>query len=302
MQARVVGVVRDADPRAQRANPEIWDRVIKVAGDVCDYGLLKRVLAEYEVSACFHLAAQASVQSALADPAGTFDTNVRGTWSLLEACRTAGGLERVIVASSDKAYGQQAHLPYEEERSPLQGSFPYDASKAAADVITRSYATTFGLPVAVIRAANIYGGGDLDLRRIVPGTIASALSGRAPLIRSDGSLERDYVFVDEVVAGYVAAAEKLDDVEIRGQAFNLGSETPVRVIDLVRLILKVMEVELEPEILGVAKSEIDRQFLSSEKARRMLGWEPQVPLEEGLRRTVEWYRAHRDLIWRWRGA
>lgn len=301
-EARVVALVHDYDPEAYRVHPEIWERVVTVTGDVTDAGVLRRTLAEYDVSVCFHLAAQSKVQSALKDPTATFDTNVRGTWSVLEACRLQGSVEAVVVASSDKAYGDQEELPYDEETSPLVGRFPYDASKAAADLIARSYAHTYGLPIGVTRAANTYGGGDLDPRRIVPGTIAAVLAGRSPLIRSDGTLERDYMYVKDLVAGYLALAERLPASEVAGEAFNFGTGIPIRVLDLVATILKMLDSDLEPKILGTAKAEIGRQMLASRKAEAVLDWRPRFSLEEGLAETAEWYLAHRELLRPWAGT
>jgi CDP-glucose 4,6-dehydratase len=297
--ARVVALVRDDDPHARRVHPELWERAITVRGDVLDPAAVRRAIADHDVRACFHLAAQAHVEAALADPAGTFDVNVRGTWTVLEACRSAG-IERAVVVSSDKAYGEQARLPYDES-SPLLAAAPYDASKAAADVVARSYARTYGMPVGVTRAGNVYGPGDLDLRRIVPSAIAAGLTGRRPVIRSDGTPERDYVYVGDAVAGYVALAERLDDPAVRGEAFNFGSGTPVSVLDLVRMILKLCGSETEPDVRGTARAEVSRQYLSSEAARRTLGWEPATSLEEGLRASVAWYRDHLDLLRPWRG-
>jgi CDP-glucose 4,6-dehydratase len=297
--ARVVALVRDDDPLARSVHPDLWLKAVLVPGDVTDRSALRRALAEYDVRACFHLAAQAHVEAALADPASTFDSNVRGTWTTLEACRESG-VERVVVVSSDKAYGEQARLPYDES-APLLGAAPYDASKAAADLIARSYAHTFDLPIGVTRAGNLYGPGDLDPRRIVPGTIVAGLTNRRPVIRSDGTPERDYLFVGDVVEGYLALAERLDDPAVRGNAFNFGSGTPVPVLDLVRLILKLCGSDAEPDVRGTARAEISRQYLSSEKARRLLGWEPATSLDEGLRTTIAWYRDHLDLLRPWRG-
>jgi CDP-glucose 4,6-dehydratase len=225
----------------------------------------------------------------------TFEANVRGTWNLLEACRSAR-VERIVVASSDKAYGDQEALPYTEEQ-PLDAVFPYDASKACADIVARSYARTYGLPVAVSRMANVYGGGDHNLSRIVPGTIRSVLLGEDPVIRSDGTPLRDYLYVEDAVEAYVTLADSLPSTA--GEAFNFGAGFPISALDLVRLILRLSDASgLEPRILSPTKlhGEIDRQYLDSAKAERMLGWRARTGLEEGLARTIAWYREHAAAI------
>lgn len=300
--ARVIAIVRDLDPKAIEVHPSLWEHAVRVSGSVTDTTLSSRVLAEYDIEVVFHLAAQAMVQAALADPAATFDTNVAGTVAVLEACRKSSTVERVVVASSDKAYGEQPKLPYDEEESALLGMYPYDASKAAADIIARSYAATYSMAVAVTRMANIYGGGDLDPRRIVPGTIASVLAGRRPVIRSDGTPERDYMYIDDAVAGYLRVAEEVHRQEVAALAFNLGTGEPVSVLDLVSRIIKECGADLEPDIQGTATAEINRQFLSSERSRKVLGWSSQVSLSEGISRAVDWYRANNSLLRRWEGA
>lgn len=297
--ARVVALVRDFEPLAMGVHPGLWESAVRVPGDVRDLDAVRRALADYGVTACFHLAAQASVVSALADPAGTFDANVRGTWSVLEACRLAGTLDRIVVASSDKAYGDQDRLPYEEDASPLAGRYPYDASKAAAEFVAVSYARTYGLPIAITRNGNTYGGGDLAGHRLVPEAIQAVLAGRRPVIRSDGTLERDYLYVKDAVAGYLALAEQMDRPELWGEAFNLGTGVPVSVLDLVRLVLKVAGSDLEPDVRGTATHEISRQYLSYAKAERLLRWKPAYSLEEGLRETLEWYRSRPELLRHW---
>lgn len=300
--ARVVAIVRDIDPKAVEVHPGLWDQTVRVNGSVTDTALCARVLAEYQIEAVFHLAAQAMVQAALADPAGTFETNVSGTVAIMEACRKSSTVNRVVVASSDKAYGEQTKLPYDEESSALLGTYPYDASKAAADIIARSYALTYSMPVAVTRMANIYGGGDLDPRRIVPGTVASVLANRRPVIRSDGSPERDYMFIDDAVSGYLRVAEEVHRPDVAGSAFNLGTGEPVSVRDLVSRIIKECGSDLEPDIQGTATAEISRQFLSSERSKQVLGWSATVPLSEGISRSIDWYRANIRLVRRWEGA
>jgi CDP-glucose 4,6-dehydratase len=272
-------------------------KVTIVHGSVEDLPLLERVLAEYEVDTVFHLAAQTLVGVAAQSPLSTFEANIRGTWNLLEACRTtatgAGRVQRIIVASSDKAYGPQRELPYRED-FPLRPQFPYDVSKACAEMLAGAYFHTWGLPVAITRCANIYGPGDLNWSRIVPGTIRSALKGERPILRSDGSPVRDYLYVDDAVAAYLALGAAVGrDAGAAGSTFNFGTDRPVPVLEITRVILAAAErPDLEPDIRGTAQAEIDRQYLDSTKARTGLGWRAQVNLEEGLRRTVGWYRQH----------
>ena len=264
-----------------------------VRGSTTDYALVERTFNEYEVDTCFHLAAQAIVGAANRSPLSTFESNIRGAWTVLEACRTSRLVERVVVASSDKAYGSQPRLPYTEEM-PLLGVNPYDASKACTDILARSYRHTFSLPVAVARCANIYGGGDLNFSRLIPGTVRSALAGERPIIRSDGTPVRDYLYIDDAVSAYLTLAEQMEREDVCGQAFNFGANSPISALELVQRILDVCgAAHLVPDIRGVGKltDEIDEQYLDSRKAARVLGWVPTVSLEEGLRRTVEWYQA-----------
>ncbi|MEO7803952.1 MAG: GDP-mannose 4,6-dehydratase [Actinomycetota bacterium] len=297
--ARVVVIERDIDPRVFEVHPELWGSAVRVPGDIIDLSIVRRALADYDIKVVFHLAAQASVGSALVDPFGTFESNIRGTYTVLEACRIVGRVERIVVASSDKAYGDQALLPYTEETSTLNGRFPYDASKAAADIVTSSYFHTFGLPIAITRNANTYGGGELGGHRLVPEVIDAVLSGRAPVIRSDGTPERDYLYIDDAVRGYVTLAEQVHRDDVKGEAFNLGAGIPISVIDAVRMVLKVAGSDVEPEVRGTAKNEITRQYVSFAKANRLLGWSPKYSLEEGLTETLEWYRAHPNLLRSW---
>jgi CDP-glucose 4,6-dehydratase len=272
-------------------------RVTVVHGALEDHPLLARVINEYETEAVFHLAAQALVGAANRSPLSTFDSNIRGTYSLLEACRLSSGVRRVVVASSDKAYGTQAALPYREE-SPLDGIFPYDASKVCTDVLARSYARSYGLPVSVTRFANVYGPGDLNLSRIVPGAIREVLRDRPPVIRSDGTPVREYIHVDDVARGYLRLAEAIE--EARGEAFNFGSGDQISVLELAERIIRLAgrEGKLRPQVLRQTKieGEIDAQYLSSEKAHARLNWRAQIGLDQGLRETIEWYRAHLDAI------
>jgi CDP-glucose 4,6-dehydratase len=266
-----------------------------VHGSVEDLGLIQRILNEYEIDAVFHLAAQALVGAANRSPLSTFETNIRGTYMLLEACRLSPTVKRVVVASSDKAYGSHEELPYSEEHA-LKGIFPYDASKVCTDVLARSYAQSYAMPVAVTRFANIYGPGDLNMSRVIPGTIVSVLRDEAPVIRSDGSPVRDFVYAEDAARGYLLTAERIDDVA--GEAFNFGSGSPVRILDLVNEIIRLADRKLVARVMLTSKiqSEIDAQFLSSERARTRLGWRPEVDLAEGLRRSIEWYRQHLDQL------
>jgi CDP-glucose 4,6-dehydratase len=263
-----------------------------VRGDLRDAAHVTRALEEGEVDAVYHLAAQTIVGTAAGAPAETFDVNVRGTWTLLEACRERG-VRSVVVASSDKAYGAHEELPYREHFA-LQPTAPYEASKSAADLIARSYWHSYGLPVAVTRFANIYGGGDLNFSRLIPEAVSAAVEGRAPVIRSDGSPVRDFLYVEDAVGAYLAIADALDRDEVRGEAFNAGGERPYAVGEVVELIAKLSGSGVEPDIRGTGNpdGEIDRQFVDATKIRELVGWTPQVSLEEGLRRTIEWYREH----------
>jgi CDP-glucose 4,6-dehydratase len=283
---------RDRTPRSALVLERLEERVNVVTGDVTDASLVERTLGEYEVQSVFHLAAQTIVGTANRSPLATWETNVRGTWTVLEACRHVE-VERVLVAASDKAYGDHAELPYRED-FPLQPRFPYDVSKAATDLIARSYWHTYGLPVATTRFANLYGGGDTNRSRLVPEAVDAALAGRRPIIRSDGTPERDYLYVDDAVAAYLLIAEALDGEKARGEAFNAGGGRPHAVREVVELICRIAGSNVEPDIRGAGtpRGEIDRQYVDTTKLRELTGWQPQVGLEEGLRRTVEWYRAH----------
>jgi CDP-glucose 4,6-dehydratase len=288
--ADVVALVRDWVPQSELVRSGDLGRVKVVRGDVADGALLERLLGEYEVRSVFHLAAQTIVGIANRNPRSTFESNVRGSWELLEACRRTPTVSEIVVASSDKAYGEHEVLPYDES-APLRGRHPYDVSKSCADLIAQSYAASFGLPVVVTRCGNFYGGGDLNWNRIVPGTIRSILRGERPVIRSDGRFVRDYFYVEDGAAAYLHLAEKLSgDRSLAGEAFNFSNETQVTVLDLVERILRAMGSTEEPEIRNEASNEIRRQFLSAAKARERLGWSPLFTLDEGLARTIDWYR------------
>lgn len=295
--ADVVCLVRDWVPQSVLLSGEVLDRVKVVRGDINDQPCLERTLSEYEIDIVEHLAAQTIVGVALKAPAATFETNVGGTWRMLEACRRVG-VKHVVLASSDKAYGEQAHLPYDEDM-PLEGRHPYDASKSCADIIAQTYARTYGLNVAVTRCGNFFGGGDLNWNRLFPGTIRSILRGKRPVIRSDGTFIRDYIYIEDAVEAYLDLSMALARrPELSGQAFNFSTETPLSALQVVASILETMGSNLEPEIRDEARAEIRHQYLSSKKARNALGWRPVFPMDEALRRTIGWYREYlvrRDL-------
>ncbi|HEY1191384.1 MAG TPA: NAD-dependent epimerase/dehydratase family protein [Gemmata sp.] len=289
-QADVVCLVRDWAPDSEFERGSLSKQVKSVRGDVCDQALLERVCGEYEIDTVIHLAAQTLVPVANRNPVGTFESNIAGTWALLEACRRSPRVKQIVLASSDKAYGDAEKLPY-DETTPLQGRHPYDVSKSCADLIAQSYATTYGLPVAITRCGNFYGPGDLNWNRIVPGTIRSVQRGERPVIRSDGTHVRDYFYVEDGAAAYLMLAEKLaHDPSLRGEAFNFSNETQVTVLDLVQKLLDQLGSRLTPDVRNEASHEIKHQSLSAAKARARLGWEPLFTLDEGLSRTVPWYR------------
>jgi CDP-glucose 4,6-dehydratase len=293
--ARVVALRRDEPAVSPLELLGLVDRVDVVHGDVCDEQLIARALNEYAVDSVFHLAAQTQVGPANRAPLSTFETNVRGTWLVLEACRQHGA-ERVLVASSDKAYGPQAELPYREDQ-PLAARFPYDVSKASADMIARSYWHSFGLPVAVTRFANIYGGGDTNRARLIPEAVCASLQGRPAVIRSDGSPERDFLYVEDAVSAYLAIWSLLGRGQGMGEAFNAGGGAPHKVSDVVALVCRLAGADVHPDVRGggTPEGEIDRQWIDSSKLRALTGWEPEVSLDEGLIRTIEWYRSNRSL-------
>jgi CDP-glucose 4,6-dehydratase len=290
--ADVVCLVRDWAPESEMVRSRDIERVKVVRGDVRDRDCLERTLGEYEVDTVFHLAAQTIVGVAHSNPIETFEDNIRGTWNLLEACRRSTAVKSIVVASSDKAYGDQTVLPYSES-APLQGQHPYDVSKSCADLISHAYAVSYRLPVAITRCGNIYGGGDLNWNRIVPGTIRSVLRGERPVIRSDGKFVRDYLYVEDAVAAYMLLAQKLGAADdLRGQAFNFSNESRIGVLGLIDRLLKAMGSSLLPDIRDEAVNEIRDQYLSAAKARDLLGWAPLFTLEEGLERTIAWYTAY----------
>jgi CDP-glucose 4,6-dehydratase len=291
--ANVVALVRDLKPDGGLRVLGIDRDLVVVQGSVSDEGVVKRIVRQYGVQTCFHLAAQALVGAAQSTPTETLDSNIRGTWVVLEACRAAQ-VPEVVFASSDKAYGASNDLPYRESH-PLLASRPYDASKAAADIVARMFHSTFGLPVAVTRCANIYGGGDLNPSRLIPDVVFAALGGRRPELRSDGMYERDFLYVADAVDAYLTLAERSSEPSVAGEAFNFGTGKPRRIIDVVRLILQIAgRPDLEPVILNTVRrgDEIPVQYADSEKAQRVLGWSAKTSFEDGLRQTIDWYRAY----------
>jgi len=289
--ADVVCLVRDWVPQSEFVRADLVKRVRVVRGEVQDQALVERALGEYEIDTVIHLAAQTIVGIANRNPVSTFEANIAGTWSLLEACRRSPLAKQIVVASSDKAYGDHELLPYSED-APLQGRHPYDVSKSCADLIARTYSVTYGLPVAITRCGNFYGGGDLNWNRIVPGTIRSVLRGQRPVIRSDGQYVRDYFYAEDGAAANLLLAERLaQNSELWGQAFNFSNEIQVTVLELVERILSLMDSDLRPDVRNETTNEIRHQYLSAAKARKLLDWQPLFTLDEGLRRTIDWYRA-----------
>ena len=295
--AEVIGLVRDEPRETYFDLAGLAPATTFVHGDLTDYAFVERVLHEYHVQTVMHLAAQALVTVANSNPLSTFESNIRGTYNLLEAARRAwdegaGPLDGVVVASSDKAYGQQPDLPYTED-SLLLGLYPYDASKACGDILARTYHNTWGLPVAVTRCANLYGPGDLNFSRLIPHTISAVLQGQQPQIRSDGSPRRDYLFIADAIAGYLNLGERLDDPRVAGRAFNIGTGQPVSVLEVVeQIICAVGREDIKPQILGKASAEIQDQYLATARAREILGWASTTSLADGLAHTVEWYRQY----------
>lgn len=287
--ADVVCLVRDWTPQSEIVRSGELEQTTVARGDICDQNCLERVLGEFEIQTVMHLAAQTIVGIANRNPVSTFEANIGGTWKLMEACRRSPAVEQVIMASSDKAYGDADVLPYTEE-TPLAGQHPYDVSKSCSDLIAQTYAHTYGLPVCVTRCGNFYGGGDLNWNRIIPGTIRSIVRGQAPVIRSDGSFIRDYFYVEDGAAAYMHLAEQMAErSELAGEAFNLSTEIQVSVLQLVERVLQAMNSDLKPDVLGEAKNEIKHQYLDASRARDLLKWRPLFSLDEGLTRTIQWY-------------
>ncbi len=287
--ANVTILLRDWIPRSNIVLLDLFKKVNVVHGKLEDYFILERALNEYEIDSCFHLGAQTIVGTANRSPLSTFDSNIKGTWNILEAARHSFLIQRIVVASSDKAYGVQKKLPYTEE-TELRGLYPYDVSKSCSDLISISFFYTYKIPVAITRCGNFYGEGDLNFNRIVPGTMKSLIFDESPIIRSDGTFLRDYIYIEDAVDAYLTLAQALDREEIRGEAFNFGTEEPISVLDLVQKIIDISgKRELKPKILGKGENEIKEQYLSCVKANSILGWEAKYPLDEGLQKTYQWY-------------
>jgi CDP-glucose 4,6-dehydratase len=288
--ANVVGLVRDLVPKSDLVQTGVYDNINIVRGCVEDFYTVERAINEYEIDTIFHLAAQTIVGIANRNPLSTFESNIKGTWCILEASRRVPTVKRIIIASSDKAYGEQDELPY-DENSPLIGSHPYDVTKSCADLLSLMYYNTYKLPVCVTRCGNFYGPGDLNFNRIVPGTIRSVLNNERPIIRSDGTYIRDYFYVKDGALAYIHLAEKMDNKKIHGEAFNFSNEMQITVLEITKRILRLMKREdLRPKILKETKNEIKHQYLSAEKARKMLGWKPKYDLDSGLKETMTWYK------------
>ncbi|MCK4517371.1 GDP-mannose 4,6-dehydratase [Candidatus Babeliales bacterium] len=290
--ANVIALARDTVPNSLFFTQNLNKKVTVVSGDLLDRDIIQRVLNEFDINTVFHLGAQAIVKTANRSPISTFRSNIEGTWNLLESCRLSPWVKKIIVASSDKAYGEHKTLPYTEEAA-LQAKHPYDVSKSCADLLAQSYFHTYKLPVCVTRCGNFFGGGDLHFNRIIPGTINSILQDENPLIRSNGLFVRDYIYVKDVAHAYRMLAEQMDRPEVVGQCFNFSTDQPYNVLQLVDQILELMGAKhLKPIIQNNASNEIPEQHLSSEKARRMLGWKPQYGVQDGLKETIEWYKKH----------
>ncbi len=287
--ARVTVLIRDMVPDSYLLTSGYIGRVNVVRGSLESYHILERALNEYEIDTVFHAAAQTIVQIANRNPLPTLEANVRGTWNILEAVRRNPNVKKVIVASSDKAYGIHKALPYTED-APLRGSHPYDVSKSAADLIAQMYHSTYGVPVTITRCGNFFGPGDLNFNRIVPETIRAFVSNQRPIIRSDGTFIRDYFYIEDAADAYITLAEKMDDSKVHGHAFNFSNELQMSVREVVERIGKLMGSNLEPIIANEARNEIPHQYLSAQKAREMLDWSPRLGFDEGLRRTIDWYR------------
>jgi CDP-glucose 4,6-dehydratase len=290
--ADVVVLVRDWVPRSEMVAQGLIDRVRVVRGDVRGQETMERALGEYEIATVLHLAAQTTVQVANRNPVSTLDSNIRGTWALLEACRRSPTVKQIVIASSDKAYGDQTVLPY-TEATPVMGRNPYDASKSCADLIGQMYAKTYGLPVCITRCGNFFGGGDLNWNRLVPGTIRSVLRGERPVIRSDGSYTRDYLYVEDGAAAYLMLAEQMGGKPgLAGEVFNFSYEQRMTVLELVAKLLDLMGSTLKPDVRNEASNEIRDQYLDATKARTTLRWRPAFTIDAGLGRTIDWYKRY----------
>ncbi len=286
----IVALVFDCDLRSELCRSQDIQRIKVEKGRLENFSLLKKIISKHRIDGVFHLGAQTIVNQAYESPFLAFESNVRGTYNILEACRLQKKIPYVVVASSDKAYGYQKNLPYREDSSPLEGRFPYDVSKSCADLLAQSYFHSYGLPISIARCGNIYGGGDLHFSRIVPGTICSLLQNERPVLRSDGKYTRDYIYVRDIALAYLHLMEKMSDKKTWGQAFNFSVGKPLSVLEIVLAVQKAMnKTHLKPDILNNAKGEIHHQHLTSSKARRILGWKPHFNLSQGLRETILWY-------------
>lgn len=289
--ANVIALVRDHVPDSPLIYMDTYPKLKAVVdGDIIDHDTVNRVFNEYDIDTCFHLAAQTIVGAANREPIPTFQTNIKGTWNILDVALKNETLERIIIASTDKVYGEPIKLPITEDH-PLSAIYPYDASKACVEILTRTYFKTYGLPIGITRCCNIYGGGDLNFSRIVPDTIRSIIFNKSPIIRSDGTPVRDFIYITDAVNAYITLAENLDRKNVKGEAFNFGSNSPIKILDLVNRIIKISGKNLKPVIKGKGKpkGEISEQYLSIEKTKKILKWKPKVPLEMGLKKTIKWY-------------
>ena len=287
--ANITGLIRDSVPKSNLYLSGVFPEINIVRGSVEDLFLLERILSDYEIDIIFHLAAQTIVNTANINQLSTFEKNIKGTWNILEAARHTAEIQSIIIASSDKAYGEKTRLPY-DETSPLTGEHPYDVSKSCADLIARTYYVSYGLPVCITRCGNFFGGGDLNFNRIVPGVIRSVIFNEPPIIRSDGSNIRDYFYVRDAALAYIHLAEKMSEIDIKGEGFNFSAEIKLSVVEMMNIILKLMNREdLQPIILDKTTNEIKHQYLSAEKARKVLNWTPKFSVESGLQETIKWY-------------
>jgi len=289
--AEVTTILRDVKVRNNMDIIGIKNKINLVYGDLVDFKDCERAVNEYNIQFCFHIAAQALVEPANRNPLSTFDSNIKGSWNILEACRVSKTVKGLVVTSSDKAYGQQKKLPYTED-SPLKGYYPYDVSKACAEMIAKSYFMTYKIPLTITRNGNTYGPADMNMSRLIPDVVTRLLKDQQPVIRSDGSPIRDYMYIKDSVNAHLTLAENLHRKEVVGQAFNFGTGRPISVIDLYKKIIKIMDKDVKPKILGQAKNEIDSQYLDSGKAKKVLGWEPEYDIDSGLKETIEWYKSY----------
>lgn len=287
--ANVTVLIRDIVPQSNLQRSSYIHKVNVIRGALEHQQVLERTLGEYEINTVFHVGAQTIVEIANRNPLSTFESNIKGTWNILEAVRRSPTVKKIIIASSDKAYGTHKNLPYDEEK-PLQGRHPYDVSKSAADLIALTYYNSYKTPVAITRCGNFFGGGDLNFNRIIPGTIRSIIRGEQPVIRSDGSYIRDYFYIEDAALAYITLAEKMDNPMIHGHAFNFSNENQMTVLEVVRKILSLMGSPLEPKIMATATNEIPHQYLSARKAHEMLGWCSRYSFDEALLKTVDWYQ------------